>query len=165
MLEAGAQNAEALVGPLVEAVLMEAGQRGEGACSQLRALGLPLPPLNAKACIEIMTKHPAFSPRLPVTIHKRLATAATCLAALDTDQLGPEQAVAGQTALRGVLQDCLKAMKLPSLMAAGSTQFQAFLHSLQPHLESGVQFADMLVLDASEAAAEHKQRSAQRQLD
>ncbi|KAJ9515887.1 hypothetical protein QJQ45_016942 [Haematococcus lacustris] len=256
MLEAGAQNAEALVGPLVEAVLMEAGQRGEGACSQLRALGLPLPPLNAKACIEIMTKHPAFSPRLPVTIHKRLATAATCLAALDTDLLGPEQAVAGQTALRGVLQDCLKAMKLPSLMAAGSTQFQAFLHSLQtltlalalnlnlnlalnlnltltlnlalnltlnlalnlnlililtlalnltltlnlaltltlalalalalalnlalallllllllllplaqPHLESGVQFADMLVLDVSEAAAEYKQRTAQRQLD
>lgn len=46
------------------------------------------------------------------------------------------------------LQDCLKAMGLPSLLGAGSRQFMAFVRHIKPEFESQLIYLDTLIADA-----------------
>lgn len=51
------------------------------------------------------------------------------------------------------LQDCVKALKLPSLLGMGSRQFMPFAAALLPHLDSAGLHLDMLLADCQEATA------------
>lgn len=121
----------------------------------------PLPSPTPKLCastqgiVDVLRRHAPLRDRLPVTIHRRLDAAGTLLATLagEPDALGPGEVVTGQTALRGVVGDVLKALRLPSLLRAGAShQFCAWAGSVEGEVESAAVYADVLVADASEAA-------------
>ncbi|KAG2495393.1 hypothetical protein HYH03_006660 [Edaphochlamys debaryana] len=157
MVEAGCQALEAVVGPFLEGALMELF--GEGWERELFSLELPLPPLSASACAQLIARCKQLHERLPITIHKRVEAVSKATTALSSapGSLEPEDVAACQAACKGLVQDCIKAMKLPSLMGAGSKQWRAFTAELMPQAESAVAFYDVLLTDCSEAAALRQQ--------
>lgn len=94
--------------------------------------GLPRPPLSAAGCCAVLAGHAGLRDRTPVTLRKRVEGAAEALSVLERspDALGPDAVCAGHAALRGVLADCLKALRLPSLLGSGSRQFSSFLAAI-----------------------------------
>ncbi|GFR41962.1 hypothetical protein Agub_g2760, partial [Astrephomene gubernaculifera] len=71
--------------------------------------------------------------------------------------LEPEDVTAAHGAMKGLVQDCVKALRLPSLLGGGSRQFRAFACELLPHAESALIYYDMLLADCAEAAAARHQ--------
>ncbi|KXZ44681.1 hypothetical protein GPECTOR_63g10 [Gonium pectorale] len=153
MVEASCQALEAVVGPFLEGALQELF--GETWERELHAQGLGLPPFCAATCAELVGRCKALQERLPITIHKRVEAVGKAAAGLRSSpsSLEPEDVAAAHAAMRGMTQDCLKAMKLPSLLGAGSRQFRAFTAELMPHAESALTYFDMLMQDCVEAAA------------
>ncbi|GIL97585.1 hypothetical protein Vretimale_3211, partial [Volvox reticuliferus] len=153
MIEAGCQTLESVVGPFLEGVLMELF--GESWERELYNLGLALPPFTAATCVDLVGRCKQLHERLPITIHKRVEAVGKATAALTSNaaSLEPEDVTAAQTAMKGMLQDCIKAVKIPSLLGAGSRQFRAFTSELIPHAESNLLYYEMLLADCSEAAA------------
>lgn len=47
-------------------------------------------------------------------------------------------------------QDCLKAMKLPSLLRCGSPRFASHAASCQPHIEEALAHMEVLAADVAE---------------
>ncbi|GLI59567.1 hypothetical protein VaNZ11_001473 [Volvox africanus] len=157
MIEAGCQTLEAVVGPFLEGVLIELF--GECWERELYNLGLSLPPFTAATCVDLVSRCKQLHERLPITIHKRVEAVGKATAALTSNaaSLEPEDVTAAQTAMKGMLQDCIKAVKIPSLLGAGSRQFRAFTSELIPHAESNLLYYEMLLVDCSEAAAARQQ--------
>jgi len=172
MLEAGCQTLESVLGPLLEAVLCEmatGGKGGSGAVAgswetSLERLGLPLPPFSAGKCLEVMSKHTELrESKLPVTIRKRVEAAVEAVTLLrdSPEKLDGAATQAGQSAMRSILQDVLKAMRLPSLLRTGSRQFLSFSEQVRPELESSVMYLDMLLEDSGAALKIHDERKKQ----
>ncbi|GLC40285.1 hypothetical protein PLESTB_001598800 [Pleodorina starrii] len=153
MVEAGAQSLEAVAGPFLEGALMELF--GESWERELFNLGLKLPPFSAATCAELVGRCKQLHERLPITIHKRVEAVAkaTSTLASSPSSLEPEDVTAAHAAMKGMMQDCIKAMKMPSLLGSGSRQFRSFTAELMPHAESMVVYYDMLIADCSEASA------------
>ncbi|EFJ40426.1 hypothetical protein VOLCADRAFT_99795 [Volvox carteri f. nagariensis] len=157
MVEAGSQTLEAVVGPFLEGALMEIF--GEAWERELFKLELALPPFTAATCADLVTRCKQLHERLPITIHKRVEAAAKATGVLASNpaSLEPEDVATSHNAMKGMLQDCIKAMKMPSLLGAGSRQFRDFISELLPHAESSLLYYDMLIADCAEAAAARQQ--------
>ncbi|KAG2431693.1 hypothetical protein HYH02_013270 [Chlamydomonas schloesseri] len=157
MVEASCQQLEAVVGPFLEGALMELF--GESWERELFGLDLSLPPFSAAACAALVGKCKQLHEKLPITIHKRVEAVAQATEALKSSPgtLEPEDVAAAHTAMRGMLQDCVKAAKMPSLLGAGSRQWRTFCLELLPHAESALLYYDMLLADCAEAATARQQ--------
>ncbi|PNW84384.1 hypothetical protein CHLRE_03g143927v5 [Chlamydomonas reinhardtii] len=152
MVEASCQQLEAVVGPFLEGALMELF--GESWERELFGLDLTLPPFSAAACAALVAKCKQLHEKLPITIHKRVEAVAQATESLKSSpgSLAPEDVTAAHTAMRGMLHDCIKAAKMPSLLGAGSRQWRAFCLELLPHAESALLYYDMLLADCTDAA-------------
>ncbi|KAG2439927.1 hypothetical protein HXX76_004046 [Chlamydomonas incerta] len=157
MVEASCQQLEAVVGPFLEGALMELF--GESWERELFGLDLTLPPFSASACAALVGKCKQLHEKLPITIHKRVEAVAQATESLKSSpgSMEPEDVTAAHTAMRGMLHDCIKAAKLPSLLGAGSRQWRAFCLELLPHAESALLYYDMLLADCTDAAAARQQ--------
>ncbi len=53
-------------------------------------------------------------------------------------------------AIKGIVQECLRAMARPSLLGGGSRQFRAFVMEAKPQFDSQLLYMDVLIQDCQE---------------
>lgn len=118
---------------------------------------LPHPPYAASTCLDLLLRHKWLCHnKFPVTMRKRLEASWPVVATLSTapDTLSGDAVLTAEQAMRSIVQDCLKAMGLPSLLGAGSRQFISFVRQARPEFENQLLYLDVLIADCQETMQE-----------
>jgi len=159
MVEQACQALEAVLSPLMEGLLCEQATMSAAAGGRAEPPPPPPGPYPVQVCVQLLLDRQQLrDERFPVTIRRRLEGVAAVAAKLNEqpDCITADDVCTGETAMRGVVSDCIKAAGMPSLLASGSRQFVAFVAALRPALESHLELLDALLGDCKESAEREK---------